>query len=128
MYKSGICDTKPAVSLKPKFVQSVYRNSCTAYRLVTLCELWPTFPESKIFPQGISPHFLSEHDEIWQHWGLANDNLFPKIRECWTGDPVTKCGDMRQSFTNAFVKWYSTTSPCLPIVLNLFLFTALPED
>jgi len=40
MYKSGICDTKPAISLKgsglePKLLPNVYRNSCTAYRLVT---------------------------------------------------------------------------------------------
>jgi len=40
LYKSGICDTKPAISLKqnglePKLLQSVYRNVCTAYRLVT---------------------------------------------------------------------------------------------
>jgi len=40
MYKSGICDTKPAMSLKrsslePKSLQSVYRNPCTAYRLLT---------------------------------------------------------------------------------------------
>jgi len=39
MCKSGICDTKPAISLKrsslePKLLQSVYRNSCRAYRLV----------------------------------------------------------------------------------------------
>jgi len=40
MCKSGTCDTKPAISLKrsslePNLLQSVYRNSCTAYRLVT---------------------------------------------------------------------------------------------
>jgi len=37
MYKSDMCDTKPAISLKrsilePDLLQSVYRNSCTAYR------------------------------------------------------------------------------------------------
>jgi len=40
MCESGIFDTKPAISLKrsslePKLLQSVYRNSYTAYRLVT---------------------------------------------------------------------------------------------
>jgi len=40
MYKSGICYTRPALSLKrsnlkPNLLQSVYRNSCTAYRLMT---------------------------------------------------------------------------------------------
>jgi len=43
MYKSGICDTKPAISLtrsilEPKLLQNVHRNSCTAYRLVTNLE------------------------------------------------------------------------------------------
>jgi len=40
MYKSHICDTKPTISLKrsslePNLLQTVYRNSCMAYRLVT---------------------------------------------------------------------------------------------
>jgi len=40
MCKSGIFDTKPAISLKrsslePNLLQSVYRNSCMAYRFVT---------------------------------------------------------------------------------------------
>jgi len=40
MCKSGMCDTKPAISLKqssvePKLLQSVYRKLCMAYRLVT---------------------------------------------------------------------------------------------
>jgi len=40
MQKGGICDTKPAISLKqsslePNLLQSVYRYSCMAYRLVT---------------------------------------------------------------------------------------------
>jgi len=40
MYKSGIFDIKPAISLKrsgpePKLLQSVYRNSCTDYWLMT---------------------------------------------------------------------------------------------
>jgi len=40
MYKSGMCDTKPAIflkrnSLEPNLLQSVYRSPCTGYRLVT---------------------------------------------------------------------------------------------
>jgi len=39
MYKIGICDTKPVMSLKrsslePNLLQNIYRNSCTAYRLL----------------------------------------------------------------------------------------------
>jgi len=58
MYKSGICDSKPVISLKqsslePKLLQSVYRNSYMAYRLVmnlvTYGELWRTFLGSKSF-------------------------------------------------------------------------------
>jgi len=42
---SGICDTKLSIYLKrssvePKLLQSVYRNSCTAYRLVTNLETY----------------------------------------------------------------------------------------
>jgi len=45
MYKSGICDTKPAISqkrssLEPRLLQSVYRNSLMAYRLVTYPVTW----------------------------------------------------------------------------------------
>jgi len=67
MCKSGICDTKPATSLKrdslvPKVLQSVYRNSCTTYRLVpnlvTYGELWPTFPGAKFFHRGYRAHFF----------------------------------------------------------------------
>ena len=38
--------------------------------------------------------------------------------------------DMHQSFTDTLVKWFFDNFPtiCLPIVLVLFLFTALPED
>ena len=36
------------------------------------------------------------------------------------------CGDMHQSFTDTLVKWiFSTTSPCLPIVLVLCCFYSL---
>jgi len=53
---SNTCETKQSV--KPKLLQSVYRNLCMAYRLVTnlvtYSELWPTFPGSKIFTQRIS--------------------------------------------------------------------------
>jgi len=38
--------------------------------------------------------------------GLANQNLFPDIRELWSGGLVIPCGDMHQSFTDAFVKWF----------------------
>jgi len=61
MFKSGICDTKPAICLNSETKQSsshsycsVYRNSCTVYQLVTILvnygELWPTFTGTKIFP------------------------------------------------------------------------------
>jgi len=136
MYKSGICDTKPPISLKrsslePKLLQSVYRNSCTAYRLVTNLvtqgELWPTFPGSKIFPQRISRTFCRSVTKFGHVRGLANGNLFPEFRWILVRGPVIPCGDMHQSFTGALVKWLLTTSPRLPIVLDLFLFTRLPE-
>ena len=42
--------------------------------------------------------------------------------------PVIPCGDMHQSFTDALVKWFFDNFPWLPIVLDWFLFTALPKD
>jgi len=52
---SDISETKQS---RAKVTQSVYRNTSTAYRLVTNLkiwgELWPTFPGSTIFPQRIS--------------------------------------------------------------------------
>jgi len=48
---------------------------------------------------GYLAHFLSEDDEIWQCWGLANQNLFPfpEFRELWSGGPIIPCGDMHCS-------------------------------
>jgi len=74
---SGICDTKPAISLnqsslEPKLLQRVYRNSFTAYRLVTNLvtwrELWPTLPRATFFHNGYLARVLSERDKIWQRW------------------------------------------------------------
>jgi len=81
MYKSDICDTKPAISMKgsslePKllYTQSVCRNSCTTYRLMTNLmtegELWPTFPPSKFIRNGYLSHFLSERNEIRPCYGV----------------------------------------------------------
>jgi len=89
MCKSGICNIEPAAYLKrsslgSKLLQSVYRNSCTAYRFVTnletygeLCSLCCTFRAAKLFRNGYFARFLSERDEIWQHWRMANVHLFP---------------------------------------------------
>ena len=104
MCKSGICNTKPAISLKrsslePKLLQSVYRNSCMSYRLVTKsgdlgCTLAYFSGEQNFATRDIS-HFLSARDEIWQRWALANRNLLPEFRElssvclsvCHTSEP-----------------------------------------
>ena len=55
MCKSGVCDTKPAISLKrcsleSKLLQSVYRKLCTAYRSGNLA--WP-ITEVKIMSSSI---------------------------------------------------------------------------
>jgi len=59
---------------------------------------------------------------------LANGNLFPEFRELWSlRGPVSviPCGNIHQSFTDALVKWFFDN---IPEILDLFLFTALPED
>ena len=132
MCKSCICDTKPAISLNRSslnlnLLQSVYRNSCTVYRLLTNLviydELWPTFPGRKLFPHGISGTLLvGSRRNLATLGGLANRNLFPEFRELWSRGPVIPCGDMHQFFTDTLVKWFfSTTFLCLPIVLVFFL-------
>ena len=32
--------------------------------------------------------------------GLANEHLFVEFRELWSEGPATRCGDLRQSFTD----------------------------
>jgi len=135
-----ICDTKPAIVLKRsglelKLLQSVYRNSCTAYRLVTIW--WPRvnfgllFREANFSTTDISQTFCRSVTKFGRFRGLANRNLFPKFPEFWSSGPTIPCIDMHQSFTDALVKWFFDnfgTSQCLPIVLDWFIFTALPED
>jgi len=77
---------------EPKLLQSVYRNSYTAYRLVTNLltygKLWPTFPGAKFFHKGYLAHFCRSATKFGRIRGLANRNLFPEFRELWSGGPV----------------------------------------
>ena len=104
--QSGICDTKPAISLKrsglePKLLQSVYRNLCTAYRLVTNLEtsgdeLWPTFWEQNFSTTDISHTFCRSATKFGNVGGLANRNLFPEFGEVWSEGPVIPYGNIHQ--------------------------------
>ena len=95
MYKSGICDTKPAISLKrsgleSKLLQSVYRNSCTAYSMVTNLATQRKrqpilFWGAKFFHNDISHIFCRSASKFGSVGGLANRNLFPEFRELWSG-------------------------------------------
>ena len=115
MCKGGICDTKPAIALKRsglelKLLQSVYRNMCTAYRLVTIW--WPRvnfgllFREANFSTTDISQTFCRSVTKFGRFRGLANRNLFPKFPEFWSSGPTIPCIDMHQSFTDALVKWF----------------------
>jgi len=53
---------------------------------------------------------------------------FPNFVNFGPLGPVIPCGDMHLSFTDALVKWFFDNFPVLPIVLELFLFSAFPED
>jgi len=103
-YKSGICDTKPAIGLslkrsgpEPKLPRSIYRNSCmpTAYRwvtnLVTYGELWPTFLGSKFFStRDISDSFCRSATTSGHVTGLAvamQSKLIPGFRDFGAGVP-----------------------------------------
>ena len=57
-------------SLEPKLLHTVYRNSCTAYRLVTNLVTYRVdfgllFRGTKFFHSGYLTHFLSERNETW---------------------------------------------------------------
>jgi len=43
--------------------------------------------------------------------GLTNRNLFPELRELYSGGPVISCGDMHQSFADALSKWFFGNFP-----------------
>ena len=88
-YKTSDIWSLKRSGLEPKLLQSVYRNSCTAYRLVTNLEtyskLWPNFPAANFFHNGYLAHFLSERDEIGQRWRSGQSQLIPRIS---SGGPV----------------------------------------
>jgi len=115
MCKSGICYTKPAIflkqnSLEPKLLQNVHK---TPVWPIDWWQIWRPminfgllFRGVKFFHHGYLVHFLSERDEIWQRWGLANWNLFPEFRKLWSGGPVIPCSDMHNYFTGTLLKWF----------------------
>jgi len=130
MHTSSICDTKPAISLKrsslePNLVKGVYRNSCTAYRLVTNLATG----RQHCSPTDISHNFCRSATKYGSVRGLASRKLFPEFRELWSQGPVTPCGDTRQFFTDALVKWFFDNFPMSADSFSvLSIFTALPED
>jgi len=84
------------------------------------------FREAKLFNNGYLAHGLSERNEIWPRLGVwPIETYSPNFMNF---GPVIPCGDMHQSFTDALVKWFFDNFPWLPIVLDWFLFTALPKD
>jgi len=117
VYKSGIWDTKPVISLKrsslePNLLKSVYRNSCTAYRIDWWHIWWPSVNFSLITREANSQLTNISHTscrsatKFGSDRGLANRSLFPQFRELWSGGPVRLCGDMHLTFTGALVKWF----------------------
>jgi len=111
MYKSVICDTKPAISLKrsslePKLLQIIYRISCMVYRLVTNLvtygELWPTFSGS-FFQEGISRTlFIGAR----QNWGMLG---------VW---PIETYSPIFANF-GPWVSWYHAATCINPSLMHL---------
>jgi len=120
MYKSGICGTKAAISLKcslePKLLQCLYMNSCTAYIYISIGDKSTMnfghsinnimfmlcfglyFSESKIFPQRNCTLFVAARRNLAVFRGLPNRKLYSEFRELWSGGPLVPCSDMHQSF------------------------------
>jgi len=84
------------------------------------------FPGAKFFHNGYLAHFVSEHDEMWQRWGLANFKLIPRISWTLVWGSRDTLRRRHSSFTGILVKWFFPTFvlvslvfrhlPCLPIV------------
>jgi len=90
MYKSGICDTKPVISLKrsslePKLLHNVYRNLCTAYWLTNLVTSvnFRLLSRNQIFPTTDIPHvFCRSATKFGRVRGSCQSKLIPRIS--WT--------------------------------------------
>jgi len=101
--------------------QSYYTVSMeTTARPIDWWQIWLSganfdllFRGAKSFHNGYIAHLLSESDEIWQRWGSGQSKVISQISWTLLRDPVIPCGDMHQSFTDALVKCFSTTSLCL---------------
>jgi len=126
---SDISETKQ--SRAKVTIQSVYRSSFPRpldwWQIWwPTGEFWPTFPASNIFPQRICRTLFVAAQRnltalgVWpiETYSLNSVNFGPGVP--WH----------RASVLHSIHLWssFSTTSPCLPIVLVFVLFTALPED
>ena len=71
--------------LEPKLLQGVYRNSCTAYQLVTNLmtynELWPTFSEGKFCFTSVGAQRNLAVFVANRHVFVANRHIIPKFDE-----------------------------------------------
>jgi len=114
MYKSGICDTKQAISLTSETKRS--RAKLTREYLEKLVydlsigdksgdsvnfTLTYFSGEQNVSTTDISHTFCRSVTKFGSVRGLANRNLFPEFR----GGLMISCGDMHQSFTDTHVKW-----------------------
>jgi len=110
MYKSGICDTKPAISLKRSSLDSRAKLTTESHRVsidtrvrpIDWWQIWWTlayFSGEQLFHNGYLEflRIFSWSATIFRRVrGLANRNLFPEFRELWSGGSVIPCADMHQ--------------------------------
>jgi len=124
MCESGICDTKLAISLKRSSLQPKYYNSCTAYLLVTNLNFCLLFQGEQTFLTADIWHTICQSAiKFGNVTGLANRALFSEVRDLWSGGPVTPCGDMHQSFTDALVKRCFDNFPMFADSFSVFFYS-----
>jgi len=98
MWRSGICDTKPAISvtrssLEPNLLQSVYRNSCKAYRLVRNLVVHGDLAlvyflgKQNFSARDILHTFCRSARSLAALAVMDNRKLFPEFRAFWSGVP-----------------------------------------
>jgi len=135
MYKSGIWDTKTSNMSQVKQSRAKVITKCLQTLVYDLSignisgDLGWTltyFFKEQNFPQGTScTLFVGAQRYLTALWVWPIETYSLNFVNLSPGGPVISCGDIHQSFTDTLVTWFLDTFPCLPIVLDLFLITAI---
>jgi len=103
-------------------------NEAVVTNIVTRVNFGLLFRQQNFSTRDMSHTFCRSAMKFGSIEGLANRNLFPNLVNFGPAVPWYHVATCINSSPMQLSSGFSTTSPRLPIVLGLFLFTALPED